>query len=68
MGYDSPEAYEEGAVAVINNTQAMKKQENEDNDDVYYVKDTNELVIVSTDGYIRTYFNPSDGIEYFERQ
>ena len=29
---------------------------------------TNEFVIVSTDGYIRTYFKPSDGIEYFKRQ
>ena len=28
----------------------------------------NEFVVLSRDGYIRTYFYPSDGIEYFERQ
>ena len=31
-------------------------------------EETNEFVVVSTDGYIRTYFNPSDGIDYFNRQ
>ena len=38
----------------------------EDGDDVYYIEETNEFVIVSTDGYIRTYFYPRDGIEYFD--
>ena len=27
-----------------------------------------EFVIVSTDGYIRTYFKPEDGIAYYNRQ
>ena len=40
----------------------------EDGDDVYYVESTNEFVIVSTDGYIRTYFNPDAGITYYNRQ
>ena len=53
---------------VVNNPESLHKTEKEDGDDVYYLKDTNEFVIVSTDGYIRTYFYPRDGIEYFERQ
>ncbi len=40
----------------------------EDGDDVYYLESTNEFVIVSTDGYIRTYFYPSNGKDYFDRQ
>lgn len=36
--------------------------------DVYYVESTNEFVIVSTDGYIRTYFKPDAGISYYNRQ
>ena len=43
-------------------------KEKEDGDDVYYIQDTNEFVVVSTDGYIRTYFNPDDGIDYYNRQ
>ena len=44
------------------------KTEKEDGDDVYYKEDTNEFVVVSTDGYIRTYFNPDSGKKYFDRQ
>ena len=43
-------------------------EEQEDGDDVYYLEKTNDFVIVSTDGYIRTYFRPEDGIAYFNRQ
>ena len=46
----------------------IHKKEKEDGDDVYYLENTNEFVIVSTDGYIRTYFEPEDGIRYYERQ
>lgn len=68
MGFDSPEAYEEAAAAVVANSDALYKTEAEDGDGVYYLEATNEFVIVSTDGYIRTYFNPNDGINYFNRQ
>ncbi len=68
MGYDSPEAYLEGANRVVASKEALHKLEAEDGDDVYYLEDTNEFVIVSKKGYIRTYFNPSDGIDYFNRQ
>lgn len=68
FGYDTPEEYEAGANDVINNPDALYKTEKEDGDGVYYLEDTNEFVILSTDGYIRTYFRPSAGIDYFNRQ
>ena len=53
---------------VVNNPKSLHKTEKEDGDDVYYKEDTNEFVVVSTDGYIRTYFNPDSGKKYFDRQ
>ena len=35
---------------------------------VFYVEATNEFVVLSTDGYIRTYFLPDGGKRYFDRQ
>lgn len=66
--YDTKEAYEEGANRVISSREALHKLEAEDGDDVYYLESTNEFVIVSVDGYIRTYFKPEDGIAYYNRQ
>lgn len=66
--YKTKEEYEEGANQVILNPNALHKKEAEDNDDVYYLEKTNEFVIVSTDGYIRTYFKPSSGLKYYNRQ
>ena len=68
MGFDSPEEYLAAANAVIANPEALTKTEKEDGDMVYYVEDTNEFVVLSTDGYIRTYFNPDGGKGYFDRQ
>lgn len=68
MGFASPEEYEEAACEVINNPEALHKFEAEDNDEVFYIEATNEFVVLSTDGYIRTYFEPSAGIDYFNRQ
>ena len=68
MGFSSAEEYEKAAKEVVLNRDSLHKIEEEDGDDVYYLESTNEFVIVSPDGYIRTYFNPSDGIEYYNRQ
>ena len=68
MGFESAADYEAAASAVVNNPDSLHKTEKEDGDDVYYLEETNEFVIVSQDGYIRTYFNPSDGIRYYNRQ
>ena len=68
MGYSSMEEYEQGANNVISNSKTLHKTEKEDGDDVYYLEDTNEFVVVSTDGYIRTYFKPDAGKSYYDRQ
>ncbi len=68
MGFSDAQAYEEAASDVVNNPKALHRIEEEDGDDVYYVESTNEFVVVAKDGYIRTYFEPSDGIDYFNRQ
>ncbi len=68
MGYSNAQDYEEGAQKVISNPDSLLKTEKEDGDKVYYLKETNEIVFVSQDDIIRTYFNPNEGIEYFNRQ
>lgn len=68
MGFESAKDYEIAASKVVNNPKALHKLEAEDGDDVYYLEETNEFVIVSTRGYIRTYFSPDSGIKYYEKQ
>jgi pyocin large subunit-like protein len=63
----SAEEYLEKANAVINNPNALTKNEAEDGDKVFYIEETDEIVFLSTDGYIRTYFICS-GKAYFDRQ
>ncbi len=67
MGFTDADEYEKYASDVVNNPDALHKVEEEDGDDVYYLESSNELVIVSTKGYIRTYFLPDDGKAYFDR-
>ena len=67
MGYKTEEEYLAGANAVINNPNALHKLEAEDNDHVYYIEATNEIVFLSQDGYIRTYFI-CNGKDYYDRQ
>lgn len=68
FGYNTAAEYEKGASDVINNSQALHKTEAEDGDGVYYIEATNEFVVLSTDGYIRTYFRPSSGKKYYDKQ
>lgn len=68
FGYKSKEEYLKGANEVINSSTSKHKTEAEDGDEIYYDEVKNEIVFVSTDGYIRTYFKPNDGINYYNRQ
>lgn len=68
FSYANAQEYEQGASAVINNPNSLHKEEADDGDYVYYLESTNEFVVLSTDGYIRTYFKPSGGIDYYNRQ
>ncbi len=74
MGFADAAAYEKAASDVINNPFAEHKTEKEDGDLVYYIEQTNELVILSKPqnkndkGFIRTYFLPDDGRDYYDRR
>ena len=67
MGFSTAEDYERRACDIINDPNSLFKIEAEDGDGVYYVESSNEFVILSTDGYIRTYYICS-GRDYFDRQ
>lgn len=66
MGFESADEYLKAANAVVNNPDVLHKYEKEDGDDVYFLEATGEFVVVSTDGYIRTYYIADK--DYFDRQ
>lgn len=68
FGYKTEQEYLEGANNVITAKDSLRKLEEEDGDYVFFQESTGSIVFVSKDGYIRTYFKPNDGIEYFNRQ
>ena len=68
MGFPSPGAYEQAAGEVAENPKSLHKKQRKDGDDVYFLEAGNDFVVVSGDGYIRTYFRPHDGIKYYNRQ
>lgn len=68
MGFETVEDYILAANMVISNPDSLHKLEAEDNDHVYFLEETNEFVVLSQDGYIRTYYIANGGIDYFNRQ
>lgn len=68
MGFETVEDYILAANMVISNPDSLHKLEAEDNDHIYFLEETNEFVVLSQDGYIRTYYIASGGIDYFNRQ
>lgn len=70
FGNITKEEYLQKANELINSDSpdVLHKTEKEDGDYLFYNPKTNEFLVLSTDGYIRTYFKPDDGIEYWERQ
>lgn len=68
MGFPDAKSYLEAANEVISDPDTLHKIEKEDGDDVYYRERDNAFVVVSKDGYIRTFFYPSGGKDYFDRQ
>lgn len=65
-GTANADEYLAAANAVIANPDAEHKLQAEDGDDLYYLDPTGEFVVVSPEGYIRTYFITDHA--YFERQ
>lgn len=68
MGFANKEEYQKAASDVINDPDSLHKLEKEDGDDVYYRVESNEFVVLSKDGFIRTYFCPDSGQAYFDKQ
>lgn len=66
MGFNNKLDYEKAASLVVLNPKSLHKIEKEDGDDLYYLEDTNEYVVISKDRYIRTYFKPDRGKVYFD--
>ncbi len=66
VGAKSENEYVDMANAVINNPSSLYKTEAEDGDHIYFLKSSGEIVFVSTDGFIRTYFISDE--DYFNRQ
>lgn len=65
MGCSSAEEYENEAARVAQSRSALRKRQG-DGDTCYYIESTREFVVVSNDGYIRTYFKASEA--YFDKQ
>ena len=70
FGDITKEEYLKKANDLINNDSdtILHKTEAEDGDYIFYDTVNNEILFLSTDGYIRTYFRPSQGIDYYNRQ
>lgn len=67
LGFNDKYEYEKAASDIANNENALSKIQ-EDGDSVYFLEANNDFVVISFDGYIRTYFRPNSGIDYFNRQ
>ncbi len=67
MGYSSAYEYQERANEIISDDDVLKTQQ-DDSDMAYFLQSTNEFVVVSRDGFFRTFFIPEDGIKYFNKQ
>ena len=70
FGSISQEEYLQLANDLLNSDSptVLHKTEKEDGDDVYFDTDTGYFLVLSTDGYIRTFFIPDKGIAYYNKQ
>ena len=69
FGNITKEQYLELANQLINSTSdRVLHKYSEDGDYMYFDQDTNYFLVLSEDGYIRTFFIPSAGIKYWNRQ
>lgn len=66
VGCATAEEYLARANAVVADSAARHKTQREDGDDVYFLERTGEFVVVSPEGFIRTYFNTD--LDYFNDQ
>lgn len=69
FGDITKQEYLDKANALIDDTSddVLTKRE-EDGDYLFFNTETGEFLVLSEDGYIRTFFIPDDGIDYWNRQ
>lgn len=65
-GSRTAQEYLANANAVVDDPESLHKIQREDGDDIYFLEDTGEFVVVSPAGYIRTYYITDR--DYFDRQ
>ena len=68
MGFASAEEYAAAANLVIHHPDTLHKIEKEDGDTCFYYEAANLFVVLSKDGYIRTFFAPDSGKKYYDKQ
>ena len=68
MGFASAEEYEAAANLIIHHPDTLHKIEKEDGDTCFYYEEANLFAVLSTDGYIRTFFAPDSGKKYYDKQ
>lgn len=69
FGDITKEEYLEMANNLINSdSDRVLHKYSDDGDYMYFDQDTNYFLVLSADGYIRTFFIPAAGIKYWERQ
>ncbi|HBV98040.1 MAG: hypothetical protein JL50_00965 [Peptococcaceae bacterium BICA1-7] len=70
FGNITKEQYLKGAQNLINSKPGgdILSKVRPNGDTIFYNKATNEFAVKANDGAIRTYFKPTDGLEYFNRQ
>ena len=62
------EEYAAAANLVIHHPDTLHKIEKEDGDTCFYYEAANLFVVLSKDGYIRTFFAPDSGKKYYDKQ
>ena len=71
MGFDSKESYKQHAIKfanTIDKKNCVSFIDSKTKATYKYSKVTNELVVVTKNGYVVTYFKPKDGYDYYKSQ
>jgi pyocin large subunit-like protein len=68
FGYNTPEAYLQGAQNLASGGEGVQTFVRAGGDQLFYRAATNEFGVVSADGFLRTYFRPEAGLDYWLSQ
>lgn len=71
MGFDNKESYKQHAIKFANTVDKKNCTsfvDSKTGSTYKYNKVTNELAIITKDGYVVTYFKPKEGYDYYKKQ